>query len=790
MLSNKNLSCIHCGNKTTEEFCCQGCETAYKIINKMGLSNYYESRIIDEKTRKIKPENFEKIENINDFIKQENGENVIFLAIDGLHCAACVWLIESILQKQENVILARINLSRKYLKLKWRGQGEEAKSQIKNYIETINEIGYKLFPFDELILEESEKKYNNDLIKYLALAGFGAGNVMLFSSILWFSDLNALGHATIDLIHFASALIVLPIIVYSARPFLYSAIKSIKSGYLNMDVTIASAIILICIVSLIESFKGATHVYFDSAIMLIFFLLIGKYLDFRARKQAFDIAKEFSLLSANFARVVKDDNQIEIISTKNIKKDMILLVVAGDKIPADAIVIEGESEIDNAIISGESLPKQISKNSEIYAGATNLNAPIKIKVLKDYENSLLQEIVKITENTESQKNKYIKIADKLAIYYTPAVHILAAATFSLWYFYFKTSFENSLLNAIAVLIITCPCALALAVPIAQTITISNFIKRGILIKSGDALEKLKDIDVIIFDKTGTLTIGKPQLIDIIGLSRNLTEEEKNTYLKLASSLAAYSSHPISKSLADSYFGQKIALEVTEEKGFGLTSYLDGRVLKLGKKDFVLTKNYDNEQAANHTKCYLKHGDDEILFLFRDTLKPDAFTTIASLKALNKKIILLSGDNKNIVEEIAKTLDINEFYFEKTPLQKLEFLKSLKLENKKIMMFGDGINDAPSLSLADISVSFCDSSGIAQSCADIVLWAPGLNPILEIFSSTKRFMTTIKENLWIALLYNLIAIPFAVMGFVTPLISAISMSLSSILVLLNSLRILK
>lgn len=814
----KNFFCLHCGNFTNDQFCCLGCETAYKIINEMGLSNYYESRIIDEKTRKIKPDNFEKIENIEDFIKEENGKFEIFLAVDGLHCAACVWLIESILQKQNNVILARLNLSKKYLRIVWQSQ----KELIKDYIKIINEIGYKLYPFDELILAEQEKKYNNDLVKCLAVAGFGAGNVMLFSSILWFSNLNLIGQATIDLMHFASAMIALPVIAYAARPFFKSAAISIKSRSFNMDVPIAVAIFLACTVSLIESFNSAKHVYFDSAVMLIFFLLIGRYLDFRARKKAFDIAKEFSILSANFARLIENDNNIKIIATKNIKKDMFLLVVAGDKIPADAIIIEGESEIDNSIITGETLPKKVINGDKVYAGAINLSLPIKIKVEKNHDQSLLSEIVKIVENAESQKNKFVKIADKIARSYTPIVHLVAFATFSLWYFFLDSGFENALLNATAVLIITCPCALALAVPIAQTITISNLIKRGILAKSGEALEKINEVEVIIFDKTGTLTAGKPKLINILGLNKNLNEEEKDFYLMLAASLAKYSSHPLSASLVASNLQNTIDLKVTEEQGFGLSSIYDHKILKLGKKDFVLILNdsipfqFSNqahefkgeaeqmyfstcasqdpqnlcasfEKWNGMTKCYFKFGDDEILFLFEDRLKSDASDVIQKLKLLNKEIILLSGDNKIIVEETAKTLGITEFYFEKTPLEKMEFLKSL---NKKIMMIGDGINDAPALALSDVSVSFCKAANIAQNTADIVLWGEKLSPILDIFSITKQQFKIIKENLAIALIYNLLAVPFAIMGYVTPLIAAIAMSSSSILVLLNSLRLLK
>ncbi len=761
---------------------------AYQIIKNIGLVDYYKLRTNDVKTRKIKPELTEKI-SITDFVTDEKIDdktiNSVFLAIDGLHCAACVWLIETILKKQPDVIVARVNLSKKYLLLKWRGAKEYGNS----LVNLIHEIGYKLFPFDEKILQEEEKKYNNELLKCLAVAGFGAGNVMLFSSILWFSDLNAMGRATIDFMHFFSALIALPVIIYAARPFFSSALRALKARSMNMDLSISVAIFLACAVSLLESFRGARHVYFDSAVMLIFFLLIGRYLDFKVRKKAFAIAAEFSLLCANYARLVASDGQIKIIASKDIRQDMILLVTAGDKIPSDAIIIEGESEIDTMIITGETLPRQVTLGSEVFAGTINLNAPIKIKVTKNPQNSLLKQIIHIVEEVENQKNKYVKIADRLSRSYTPVVHLLALFTFCLWCFYFKSGAEIALLNATAVLIITCPCALALAVPIVQTITISSLIKKGILTKSGEALEKINDIDVIICDKTGTLTIGEPALIKVAGLSKELSKQEENFYLQLAASMAQLSKHPISQAIAKAFLGKKLELQVKESQGFGLIAQYNGEEIRLGRADFcaVRAKNF---KPLPTTNCYLKHGNNEIIFILQDQLKSDAEAFIKSLNSANKKIILLSGDNQNIVRQTAQTLGISEFYFEQTPIEKVNFLKKLKAQNKKIMMIGDGLNDAPSLALADISISFSKASDITQNVADIVIQGAKLTPILTTLNLARRSISLIKENLFLALLYNLIAVPFAIMGHVTPLVAAIAMSSSSILVLLNSLRILK
>lgn len=766
------MNCLHCGENTKnleEKFCCLGCFAAYKIINESGFQNYYKLREENFSAGKIKPEINENLD-ISEFVFHEKDEtNSVSLMIQGMHCAACIWLIESILKKQKNVVDARINLSKKNLFLRWRGEAKDGN----NLIKLIHEIGYKALPFDREILERSEKKYNDGILRALAVAGFGAGNVMLFSFSLWFTNQNQMGIQTRNLLHFFSSLIALPVIIFSARPFFSSAIRSIKQGYPNMDLAISLAIFLACIVSLLETFRGANHVYFDSAVMLTFFLLIGRYLDLKARKKAFGIATEFTLLSANFGRV-EEGEKIKILPSKNLREGMILLVASGEKIAADGIVIEGESEIDTSLITGETLPKNITKNDEVFAGTINLSQPLKIRITKSPQNSLLAEIIRLSDEAQNKKIHYIRIADQLSRFYTPAVHLLAFATFCFW---FSSGWENALMNATAVLIITCPCALALAVPIVQTITISNFIKKGVLVKSGEALEKLIATDKIIFDKTGSLTIGRPKLIEI----KTLQGDEKNI-LQLAASLAKNSRHPIAQAILESYKENLIELKILENKGFGLEGNFENKILRLGRKEFCEIKNsYQNPQ--NFLTCFFKHGENEAVFLFSDEIKSDAKSVITSLKAMGKKIILLSGDSEIAVKSVAEKLEIEEFYFEQTPVSKARFLEKMD----KFVMIGDGINDAPALALAPVSISFSRAADISQNIADIIIQGEKLSPLIEMINSSKKSISLMKQNLLIALFYNLIAIPFAVSGHVVPLIAAIAMSSSSLLVLFNSLR---
>ncbi len=774
--------CLHCGDDTKkidEDFCCRGCSAAYKIINGLGFENYYKLRQASLANGQIKPETSE-IPDVAEFVLSEkDGSNSISLMIQGMHCAACVWLIENILKKQKDVVTARINLSKKTLHLRWLGDKKIGNDLVK----LIHDIGYKLLPFDVEVLNSAEKKYNDSILRALAVAGFGAGNIMLFSFSLWFSDVTEMGVATRNLLHFFSSLIALPVIIFSARPFFKSAWNSLKQGYPNMDLAISIAIFLACLVSLLETFRSAHHVYFDSAVMLVFFLLIGRYLDLKARKKAFAVATEFTMLAASFG-CVEEDGKTKILPSKNLREGMILLVAAGEKIAADGIVIAGESEIDTSLITGESLPKKVAQATQVFAGTLNLAQPLRIKITKSPQTSLLAEIIRLSEEAESKKIHYIRIADYLSKFYTPAVHLLAFVTFLIWY---KNGWEVALMNATAVLIITCPCALALAVPIVQTIAISNFIKKGILIKSGESLEKLNRADFFVFDKTGSLTVGKPKLLAIHRLNHAKINDAE--VLRIAASMTKNSRHPIAKALVLSCQENLIEMPTQESQGFGLSAQMAEKNFRLGRKEFCEIKNSFNNDE-NLLSCFAKFDEDELVFLFSDEVKNDAKSVIEQLKLDKKKVILLSGDTEKSVRKIAEELGMDEFYFEQTPITKLQFLENLKAQNKKFVMIGDGLNDAPALSSSYVSISFSQAADITQNIADIVIQGEKLSPIIELRRSSQTALSLMKQNLWIALIYNLIAVPFAIAGDVVPLIAAIAMSSSSLLVLFNSLRMNK
>ncbi len=794
-------NCLHCGLKTAtqaETFCCQGCKLAYQIINNLGLNQFYQKR-----TTNLEASAFKPVENINnqevemgEFMQAENPNHYsISLMIEGLHCAACFWLIETVLQKQTEVIKARINMSSHKLELQWLANQETYQAIGNNLIRLIFNLGYRPIPFDPVILKEQEQKYDNKILKALAVAGFAAGNVMLISVAIWSSSSLQMGVATRNLLYWLSALIALPAIIYSGQIFFISAFKSIKSGRMNMDVPIAVAIVLASLISVFEVIIKGEHAYFDSVIMLLFFLLIGRYLDFSSRKKAFSIATDLMMLASNSATVIIEGKN-KIIASKNLQKDMILNIAMGEKIAADGLIIKGRAEIDTSIITGESLPQKLTVGDEVFAGMINLGNAIQVKITKTKEQTLLAKIVKMVEEIENAKTHYTKIADIVAKYYTPAIHLIAFAAFLLGLLLLKIGWHQALLNAAAVLIITCPCALALAVPVVQIVAAGKLLKQGILIKNGTCLEKLNKINTIIFDKTGTLTNEKPSLI-----SYQINGEEEEIW-QIAASMAMASKHILSKALLDNFKGEPLILEVEELPSMGLKASYQGKEVRLGKLEFVTEKNNQglnnniSYKAENlpinkpeESQLYFSYNQEISVFNFQNQLKSDSKEVINYLQNSKKyQIILLSGDKKSAVEAAAKQLGIEEFYFEQTPDQKLKILQRLKSQNKNILMVGDGINDAPALMFADVSMSPSKAADLTKNVADIIFQGNKLNPVLQTIKIANNSQNIIKQNLAFALFYNLFAIPFAVFGLVLPLFAALAMSASSIIVVLNAMRI--
>ncbi|WP_417449234.1 heavy metal translocating P-type ATPase [Kordiimonas sp.] len=744
------MRCLHCGEttETDQEFCCPGCEAAHAAaaVAEAGTGL---SLLASE---------------------DDNGGYTLTLGVEGIHCAACIRLIENALMAEEHVTHARVNMSTSRVNMAWRS----ARDYGDHLANTVTKLGYRLHPLDKAA--DAVDKETRSLLRAIAVAGFAAGNMMLISVGLWSTDATTMGMATRDLFHWLSALIALPTVLYAGQTFFRSAVAVLRQGHTNMDVPISIAVTLACGMSVFEAFRHGQHVYFDSAVMLLFFLLIGRYLDARAKGKARQTASDLLSKLSGMATVFEDGKAVQV-PIKELREGMLVMVAAGESIAADGIVEKGRSEVDVSLITGETMPEAIAAGQTVFAGTLNLSAPLQVRVSKATKDSLLSEIVRLMEVNEQGGARYVRLADKAASLYTPVVHAMGALTFFGWWLLMQAPWQVSLLHAVTVLIITCPCALGLAVPVVQVLASSRLMKTGILLKSGDALEKLADVNTVVFDKTGTMTIGHPELAH---------HDFNKPDFRLAASMAAHSRHPLSKALSAAYEGELIDMEVTEVPGCGLEAGFEGWTIRLGSRSWC------GDAAAvadNALELWLAiDGEVRTRFAFSDHLRPDAAEVVAALKARGLDVRLLSGDRLAVAAAIADEAGITAYRAEVSPVEKSDYLRALERSGAKVLMVGDGLNDAPALAAAHVSMSPSTAMDITQNTADIVFQGGKLAPVLEAFEVADHSMRLVRQNFGLAILYNLVAIPVAVLGFVTPLVAAAAMSGSSLIVILNAFRL--
>ncbi len=703
----------------------------------------------------------------------EQGLHQLHLMVENVHCGGCLRKIEREIGALSGVETARLNLTTRRLLVRWRG-GEATAGVI---LERLQDLGHPARAFDPEVLGSADARAEKNLLRAMSVAGFAAANVMLLSVSVWAGV--DMGEATRSLLHWFSALIVLPAVVYAGRPFFESAVRALARGQTNMDVPISLAIILASGMSLFETIRGGEHVYFESAVMLLFFLLLGRYLDRRARGKARHAAESLLSLDQSTIMVIQPDGSLNAIPVKDAAVGMRTLVAAGDRIGVDGKVVHGRSEADTSLITGESEPVPLGRDDRVFAGTLNMAAPIEVEIMALGEDTLLAEIVRMMEVAEQRRGRYVVLADRIAGWYAPVVHGLALATFLGWTFLFGAAWQTALLYAVSVLIITCPCALGLAVPVVQVIASGRLLKRGILLKSATALERLAEIDTVVFDKTGTLTEGKPVLRAPRGLDR--------VDLAIAASLAAASRHPLAKVLAAAAPEAKPASGVEEVPGMGLRLSTDKGDIRLGSRRWCGI-DVEDEALSGPELWLLKTDGSKLRFAFDDQLRDDAASTIDGLEERGYNLAILSGDRPTTVETVANSLGIERWQAACTPADKVDRLEQLAKDGRHVLMVGDGLNDAAALSAAHVSLSPASAIDISQAAADAVFQGRHLKPALEVLDTAKRASRQVKQNLALALGYNVLTIPLAVAGLVTPLIAAICMSASSLIVVGNALRL--
>jgi len=771
-------ACLHCEQPVpahlpaAARFCCAGCEAAYHTIQGLGLDTYYARRSIDPALAPPQPEEDAPARDYSALVQQgDDGIGRLYLMVDGLHCAACVWLIESVLARHPGVVAARLNMTTRRLRLEWRA----AEADANDLVAAITSLGYKVAPFDPARLADTQSQTERTLLRSLAVAGFAAGNVMLLSVAIWAGHFQDMGPATRDLMHWVSALIALPAIAYAGQPFFRSAIAALAARRTNMDVPISIGVVLTAGVSLLETMRGGPHAYFDSAITLLFFLLIGRYLDARARGKVRGTAEHLLALNATAVTVLQEDGGTKLLPVERIAPGMMVLVAAGARVPVDGRITDGRSDIDTSLITGESLPGAAGPGDAVHAGTLNLTAPLKLTVTAVGEGTLLAEIVRLTETAEQGRARHVALADRVSRLYAPVVHLLALIAFIGWIALGGLAWQPALMIAVAVLIITCPCALALAVPSVQVLATGRLMRRGILLKSATALERLVQIDRVVFDKTGTLTLGRPEL---------LAEDIPPAALELAARIAAASRHPLAQALVKAVPGATAPDGVREEPGAGL-AWGD---IRLGSRRWTGVPGDAAADSDGPELWLTRPGEPPVRFRFRDMLRTDAAEVVAALKARGAKLSLLSGDRPGRGEATAQAAGIADWQAECLPADKVAAIQAWVDAGEKVLMVGDGLNDAPALAAATVSLSPASAAEISQNAADAVFQGDRLGPILEILSVASRADRLVRQNFAIALGYNMLAVPLAMAGYVTPLIAAIAMSTSSILVIGNALRL--
>ena len=698
-----------------------------------------------------------------------DGLRQLDLSVPGVHCGLCIKNIEETLGKISGVAYVRVNLTARRVTVRWK-DGETPP----DVVDPLRRLGYEAHIFD--MAQEKDPTFTRLLIA-LGVAAFASSNVMLLSVAVW-SGADA---ATRDMFHWISGLIALPTLIYSGRIFYVSAWNALRTRRVNMDVPIALAITLAFGMSVYETLHHGQHAYFDASVTLLFFLLIGRTLDYMMRARARSAVRGLAQLGSRGAVVIGENDERNYLPVNEIRPGMRIILAAGERVPVDAKVEEGRSELDCAIASGESDAVPVGPGSDIRAGTLNLSTPLVIRATAEAKDSFLAEMVRLMDVAEGGRAYYRRLADRASELYVPMVHTIAFAAFVGWMFYTGGDWYRSIYIAICTLIITCPCALALAVPIVQVVAARRLFENGIMIKDGSAMERMAEVDTAIFDKTGTLTLGQPRLIDADAINPHT--------LEIAAELSLYSRHPLSRALA-LFSGAKPMTAFTrieEVPGAGIEAELNGAVYRLGKRDWA-----DNSAALPHADgpetCLSIDGKLVQTFRFEDQPREDAAGAIATLKRSGLKLRIISGDKRPAVERLAGYLGVDNFKAEVLPADKSELVQKLSAEGSKVLMVGDGLNDAPALVAAHVSMAPATAADIGRNAADFVFLRESLSAVPLAFAVSKEAGKLISQNFALSIGYNIIAVPIAIFGYVTPLVAALSMSLSSIVVVSNALRL--
>ena len=708
---------------------------------------------------------------------RQGGIEGLELAVEGMQCAGCMRAIETGLKSNSSVLSARVNLALKRVTVEWR----EGVLRPEAVIAQLAALGFKAYPFMPAHQQDSEVAREAQLLRYLGVAGFAAMNIMLLSVSVWSGNSSDINPLTRDLFHWLSALIALPTAAYAGRPFFDSALRALRAGAVNMDVPITLGVVLALGMSVVETWNHSRHAYFDGAVMLLFFLLIGRYLDQLMRRRTRDLAGNLAALKSESATRLQPDGTTTLVPINAILPGDVVLIQPGERVAVDGVIETGRSTIDQSLITGETMPMDVTAGERVHAGTMNLSGALTVVVEAAGAGTLLNEIDQLMSQAVESRSRYVHLSDRAARLYAPLVHAAALLTFLGW-MAFGLPWQEALVIAITVLIITCPCALGLAIPAVQVVAASALFKNRIMLREGAALERLAEADMIVFDKTGTLTLPEPSLLNTAMIDPAL--------LRHIASLAAASRHPLAQAVSRAAGGPRPLAGAQEHEGQGVTALLDGDEMRLGSIAFCHAEAEAAEVGARYPSASLiawRYRGHRAVLAIGQSLRPDARACIEDLKMRGLRLAILSGDRVEAVAPVAEMLGISAYRAGLTPGNKLHALDAWIAQGRIIAMVGDGLNDAPALARAHVSLSPISATHLAQAASDIVFLGDSLGPVAAAIMIARKARQLMMQNLWFAVLYNAFAVPLAIAGLATPLVAAAAMSGSSLIVSVNALR---
>lgn len=725
----------------------------------------------------VSPDAIQKVQDLLHFVRHpEPGLDHLDLAVDGMTCAACIGTLERGLATIPELTRARVNFTNRRIAVEWR----ESSFDPARILERIRELGYRAYPVEVGQVETEDQRYAAFLLRCLAVAAFASMNIMLLSVSVWSGNVSDIVSEQRDFFHWISAFIALPAAAYAGQPFFRSALRALIARRVNMDVPITLGVLLALGMSVFETLNHAEHAYFDAAVMLLTFLLAGRYLEHNMRRRTHVVAANLAALKSEVAQKLFG-SEIREVPVASLNIGDVVLVRAGERVPVDGIILEGSADIDQSLVTGETLPVAAEPGAPVYTGTLNMNGALRVRVTAAETGTLLDKVARLLDTAVQSKSRYVQLSDRAARLYAPIVHVTALATFLGW-LAFGASVHDALITAIAVLIITCPCALALAIPAVQVVASGALFRAGVLLNSGDAIERLGTVDTVIFDKTGTLTLPEPSLVDTAAVPADI--------LSLAGRLALSSHHPLAVMLARAANERTPLPNAREVAGQGVSAVVDGIPVRLGRPSFCSADREARAVAAADPEASLiavLWGRRRYILSARQKLRQDAREVVSRLKNQGFVLGILSGDRHVAVRACAHQLGVGIFQADVTPAEKISQIQDCRSAGANVLMVGDGINDAPALAAATVSLSPVTAAHLTQAAADAVFLGDRLEPVAAALALSRKALALMKQNLWLAVIYNAVAVPLAITGHVTPLIAAAAMSGSSILVTANALR---